>query len=220
MKFLSVKLKLTILITAIMTFLVSLMLIIMLFLSSRVLTQSNYQLLSNTIKQNLSGISKENGKLVFSDSFSFYYNGVYTLIYNADGALLAGQLPLNFPENTKFDNGAIQEINNKDGGYDVIDFWLHFGWNDGVWVRGVIQKPDISDIIDDITIIVLVLFPITILLGAIGAYMLTRATFRPIDKIIKATSQIGEGNDLSIRIGLPKGKDEISKLSQAFDNMF
>ncbi len=220
MNILSVKLKLTLWITTLMLFLVSVILAVMVYITSMVVTENTYNLLSSTTRQNLTGISIENGKLVFSENFNFTYNGVYTLIYSDANALLAGQPPINFPENITFENGVTKEVETTDGGYYILDFWLHFNWEDGVWVRGVVTKPDVADIIDDIKSIALILLPMAILIGGIGAYLLAKSTFKPIDRIISAASAIGEGRDLSLRIGLPKGRDEISRLAQAFDNMF
>lgn len=220
MKFISVKLKLTIWITMLMSLLVSIVLLSMISITSRVVTENTCDLLSNTVRQNLVSISMQNGKLVFDENFNFTYNGVYTLIYSNSNALLAGQPPINFPENIQFENGITKEVESIDGEYYVLDFWLYFSWEDGVWIRGIVPKPDVADIIEDIKGIALVILPLTIIVGALGAYLLARKTFKPIDKIISAASAIGEGRDLSLRIDLPKGRDEISKLATAFDNMF
>lgn len=220
MKFLSVKLKLTLWITSLMFFLVSVVLLSMISITSNVVTENTLDLLSSTIRQNLVSVSMQNGKLIFDENFNFTYNGVYTLIYSDSNALLAGQPHINLPENIEFENGVTKEIESIDGEYYILDFWLHFGWEDGVWVRGIVPKPDVTDIIKDIEGIALTILPLTIIIGGLGAYLLARKTFKPINKIINAASAIGEGRDLSLRIGLPKGKDEITKLASAFDNMF
>ena len=101
-----------------------------------------------------------------------------------------------------------------------MDFWLPFGWEDGVWVRGVTAAPDTADVLDELAVIALLVLPLAAIVGGLGAYLLARSTFRPIDRIIRAAGAISEGRDLSQRIGLPPGRDEISRLGQAFDNMF
>ena len=110
MKFLSVKIKLTLWITALMFFLVSIVLLSMISITSSVVTKNTFDLLSNTIRQNLVSVSMQDGKLVFDENFSFSYNGVYTLIYSETNALLAGQPPINFPENIEFENGVTKEV--------------------------------------------------------------------------------------------------------------
>ena len=82
------------------------------------------------------------------------------------------------------------------------------------------DRPDIADVLDDLVGIALLLLPLMVVVSGLGAYLLARSTFRPIGRIIQAAEAIGEGRDLSRRIGLPPGRDEISRLGQAFDNMF
>ena len=133
MKFLSVKLKLTLWITSLMFFLVSVVLLSMISITSNVVRENTLDLLSSTIRQNLVSVSMQNGKLIFDENFNFTYNGVYTLIYSDSNALLAGQPPINLPENIEFENGITKEVQSIDGEYYILDFWLYFGWEDGVW---------------------------------------------------------------------------------------
>ncbi|MDR3766149.1 MAG: HAMP domain-containing sensor histidine kinase [Butyricicoccus sp.] len=220
MKRLSVKLKLTLWITLLMLLFVTLVLGFLVAISSSVVTENTYDQLNNVLRSNVLYISRDQGKLVFDDGFSFTQNGVYTLVYSESGALLAGQPPLAFPEEVEFESGVIQPVESENGTYYVLDYWLPFGWDDGVWVRGMIQAPDVADVVDDMIGLTILLLPLLVIFGALGAYLLARSTFRPIDRIIRAAGAIEEGSDLSERIGLPPGQDEISRLGQAFDNMF
>lgn len=220
MKRFSVKQKLTLWITLLMLLLTTAVLVFMVVVSSSVVTENAYEQLTSTVRGNLSGISKENDSLTFSEDFSFTHNGVYTVVYSSSGALLAGQLPLSFPDTLPFENGAIRTAEGDNGDYYVLDFWLPFSWEDGAWVRGMIQTPDVADVLDDMTGIALLILPLMVVISGLGAYLLARSTFRPIDSIIRAAENIGEGRDLSRRIGLPPGRDEISRLGQTFDNMF
>ena len=220
MKHLSVKQKLTLWITLLMLLLVSLVLVFMIAVSSSVVTEYTFEQLSTIVRANLTGISQENGALSFSEDFSFTRNGVYTLVYSKSGALQAGQPPLSFPEGTGFENGMIRTVSSGEDDFYVLDYWLHFGWEDGVWVRGVISAPDTADVLDELADLALLLLPVMVFVSGLGAYLLARSTFRPIDRMIRTVSEINEGRDLSRRIGLPPGRDEISRLGQAFDNMF
>ena len=220
MKRLSVKLKLTIWITLLMLLVVALVLGFMMMLSSSVVSGHTYDQLTITVRENLSGISRENGALTFSEDFSFNQGGIYILVYSDAGALLAGQPPLAFAEGETFENGAARAVEGRGSDFYIVDFWLPFGWEDGVWVRGVTAAPDTADVLDELAVIALLVLPLAAIVGGLGAYLLARSTFRPIDRIIRAAGAISEGRDLSQRIGLPPGRDEISRLGQAFDNMF
>ena len=221
MKRLSVKQKLTIWITLLMLLLVTVVLAFLMAVSSSVVTGHSFEVLDSTLRGNLTGVSRgTDGALAFSEDFSFTQNGVYTLIYNADGALLAGQPPLSFPEGEPFENGHTRLAEGAGEGFYVLDFWLPFGREDGVWVRGVTPAPDTADILGDLANVALLLLPLAVIVSGMGAYLLARSTFRPIDRMIRTVGEISEGRDLSRRIGLPPGRDEISRLGQAFDNMF
>ena len=219
-KLLSVKQKLTLLITLLMLLFVTLVFGFLMAVSNSVVTENTYDQLSTVVHNNLTEISQGDTGLTFGDGFSFTQNGVYTLVYSSAGALLAGQPPLAFTEEPEFESGTIRPVDTGDGVYYVLDYWLPFDWETGVWVRGLTQSPDLAEILDDMVGIALLLLPILVLFGGAGAYLLARSTFRPIDQIIRAAGAISEGRDLSRRIGLPPGRDEISRLSQAFDHMF
>lgn len=216
MKRLSMKQKLTIWIALLMLFLVALVLGILMSVSSSVVTEHTNNQLESTLRSKLSGISRENGNLVFEKGFSFVENGVYTIVYRSSGALLAGQMPLSFPDGIPFENGVTHMTED----FHVLDFRLPFGWNDFVWVRGVTPVINTDDIINALLAVALVLLPIMVIISGMGAYLLARSTVRPIEYIISAAEAIGEGRDLSRRIGLTPGQDEISRLGAAFDRMF
>ena len=220
MKRLSVKQKLTLWITLLMLLFVALVFGFLVAVSISVVTENTYDQLNLVLRGNLPEISRDQGKLTFGAGFSFVHNGVYTLVYSPSGALLAGQPPLALSQEPAFESGVARPVETEDGIYYVLDYWLPFGWDDGVWVRGVIQAPDVADVMDDMIGIALLLLPLLVVFGALGAYLLARSTFRPIDDIIRAADAIGEGRDLSRRLGLPPGRDEISRLGQAFDRMF
>ena len=71
---------------------------ILISVSSSVAMQNASSQLESTVRANLAGISRSGGSLSFSEGFSFTRNGVYTLVYSSSGALLAGQPPLDMPQ--------------------------------------------------------------------------------------------------------------------------
>ncbi len=220
MKLLSVKKRLTLWIMFLMLLLVSVVMSIMVGVSSSVVTGNTRERLENAVRANLAGISQENGKLRFGENFMFTRNGVYTVIYSDDGALLAGQLPLNFPEGVAFENGRNHVVGGENADdYYVLDFRLPFNWENGVWVRGIVQVPEVTYVLDDLLGIAVFVLPVVVIVSGLGAYVIACSTFRPIDRIIRTVSAISEGRDLTRRIGLPPGQDEICRLGQAFDNM-
>ena len=61
---------------------------------------------------------------------------------------------------------------------------------------------------------------IFVLFAAVGGYFITRRAFQPVRRIIQTAREIGEGNDLSRRIALGQGRDEVYTLAAEFDSMF
>ena len=222
MKRLSVRKKLTLWITALMMTLVCIVMAFLFGVSSRVAVQSAQEQLERFVRGNLTGITIENGALQFADSVQFTRSGMYLLVYNESGALLAGQTPLSYPATVSFENGLIRPVSDEeaDDVYLTLDFWLPFGWDDGVWARGVVRQPELDDAMHRLLDLSLLLLPLVVLVSGVGAYCIVRRAFRPIDRIVAAAEEISEGCDLSRRIGLPPGKDEISQLAAAFDQMF
>ena len=68
----------------------------------------------------------------------------------------------------------------------------------------------------------LVVLPFFVLLAAVGGYCTgPRRAFRPVRQHhADAPGEISEGNDLSRRIALGEGRDEIYTLAAEFDRMF
>ena len=53
-----------------------------------------------------------------------------------------------------------------------------------------------------------------------GGWLISSRSFKPMEKVIAAAESISGGEDLSRRIGLPRGRSEINRLAGAFDDMF
>ena len=66
----------------------------------------------------------------------------------------------------------------------------------------------------------LVAMPAFIALAAAGGWFITRRAFAPVRRIAQTARDIGESNDLSRRIALEQGRDEIHQLAAEFDRMF
>ena len=80
----SIKLRLTLWFTAFMALIAVLCLGLILVIGSSVAENDARNLLSRIVRQDIEGISYENGRLSFETGFSFYEDGVYTIVYNND----------------------------------------------------------------------------------------------------------------------------------------
>ena len=64
-----------------------------------------------------------------------------------------------------------------------------------------------------------ILLPLLVVLTGIVGYRFTRRTLLPVTKITETVQKIRRDEDLSQRVGLGNGKDEIYRLSRTFDEM-
>ncbi len=221
MRMLSVKLRITLWLTLMMTFLSGLLLIFMLSMNSTVITQTSMTQLSQTLRNNLSLIDISQSRLQVDEEFKYYQNGVFTLIYSQNKTLMAGQLPVSFQTEEPFENGVTRIISSSGGErYFVLDFWIPVGWENGLWIRGLLEAPERLQAADNLLFIALISLPVFLILATLGGYRIIRRSFLPLDKITATADAINQAHDLSGRIGLPPGKDEFSRLAETFDQMF
>ncbi len=223
MKKLSIKMKLTLWFTIFMVIIGIFVLGFMLIISDRIISGEAHSRLYQTVWDNLSEVSLENGALHTSDGFAYYKDGVSTLIYNSQGALLAGQVPLTFtsePAQEPFQNGLTRQIQTEEDAYYILDLRLQSGWEDGIWLRGVLPVSGDTHVVSNVLKLSFATLPLLIFLAALGGYILAKRAFRPVDAIVRTAEEISEASDLSQRIKLPGGKDELTKLAEAFNSMF
>lgn len=220
MKPLSVKSRIAVWLTLLMGLLAVLLLAFLLSISRVVAAQSSMSQLSQTVRSNLSQTGMSNGRLALGDGFSFYQNGVSTLIYSREKALLAGQIPVSFSVEEDFQNGITRVVNAGGGQYLVLDLWLPMGWDNGVWLRGLMEVPENQQLTSPLLRVALIVMPAFMALAALGSYWIAGRAFRPLDSIMSAAASINEAQDLSRRIGLPPGRDEFSQLAATFDQLF
>lgn len=215
MKHMTVKVRLTVCLTLLMGLLAALLLGFMLSISSSVTLQAAMTQLEQAVRSELSYVSVEDGSLVLDDGFTFYSGGVYILVYSQSEALLAGQVPVSFTTSEPFENGEIRVS----GDYLVLDLWVASGWDDGVWLRGLMQVPEQGQTAQNLLRMAALALPAFLLLTILGCYWITRRSFRPLDRIIAAASAINDSRDLAARIELPPGRDEFTRLAGAFNEM-
>ncbi len=220
MKNISIKVKITMWYLLLMTIMVVMVLTFILAVSSSVTTQTAMSRISSTVRSNLTQVSSSNGKISLGEDFHFYQNGVYTLIYSKNEALLAGQVPVNFTQNEPFENGLTRTVSTEDDNYYVFDLWLPFDWENGVWVRGLMEVPEDELIIKNLILVVAVAMPAFILFATIGGYWIAKKAFKPLEDIISTADSINEASDLSARIDVPSGSNEFTRLAKTFDQMF
>lgn len=216
----SVKTKITIWITLLMFILSALLIAFTLAIGNAVILRTSREQLIRTLRSSAAQVRLQDGRVNTDEGFQFYRSGVSTLVYSSKESLLAGQLPVSFAGVEGFEKGVIRTAKGEQAEYLVLDLWVASGWEDGVWLRGLLEVPDSRQIAYSFLQVAAVALPVFLLLAALGGYRIVRRAFRPLDAINATASAISEAKDLSRRIGLPPGRDEFSSLAQVFDQLF
>ena len=216
----SVKFKITLYLTVLTVVLSITMFMFMLAVSRSAAKTTAMEQLVATVRGNIGSVELNDGNLTIGSDFLFSSNGVSTLVYSSSESLLAGQLPVAFTASEPFQNGLIRTVACGDTEFLVLDIWVEDGWENGVWVRGLIEMSTAQQISASLLRVAALTIPVFSLFAAAGGYIIIRRSFRPLDKINSTAAAINEAKDLSLRIGLPEGKDEFSQLAQTFDQLF
>lgn len=220
MKKLSIKSRVTLWYTALMIILVVLALVFMFSVSDAMIETSAKNDLKSQVTKSADEIEYDDGELEIDGDVDYLSHGIYILIYGVDGNLIDGKMPDGFSVDTILEDGNTRTVEIDGKPYYVYDVHLVFDSHDGVWVRGITAVSDTAATMDTMLNIALISLPFFVILAAAGGYWITKRAFRPVERIRAAADRIGEGRDLSQRINLSGGKDEIYALAATFDNMF
>ena len=153
------------------------------------------------------------------DKFTPFEDGVTLSVYDKDGNLVAGAVPRNFKVND-FSLGVISEYkdvtNNKYLYYDLETSSARLG--NGKYVRGVIQ---ITNNINSwiLPLIISIGSPFVIIVIMYGGYLIIRSSLKPVRDMTETADAIAKSNDLSKRITIKDGADEVHKLGKVFNEM-
>ena len=153
------------------------------------------------------------------DSFIPFEDGVSLSVYDKDGNLVVGSVPRNFKVND-FSLGVISEYedvnNNKYLYYDSETSSARLG--NGKYVRGVVQ---ITNNINGwiLPLIISIGSPFVIIVIMYGGYLIIRSSLKPVRDMTETAEAITQSNDLSKRIYIEEGTDEVHKLGKVFNEM-
>ena len=165
-------------------------------------------------------IDFDDGRLDIDDDLEYFRNGVYLSIYDSGGIPLYGAVPREFDNSVAFADGQLRTLPGTQGRWYVYDAQRTVAGYGTVWVRSVAAANQVDSTILTLLRLALVVLPFFALLAAVGGHVLARRAFRPVRRITQTAREISEGNDLSRRIALGEGRDEVYTLAAEFDRMF
>lgn len=194
------------------------------------------------IVEDMTAIEKEPGDryieyndhcLEIDDDFTSYFEGIYVGLFDSENRLLCGLSPAKLPSSLAFtftDVGSTEVDGEK---YYVFEFPVALGEQentersasgesplDGLWIRGEISYKDGINVLYHVVRLSFWLLPVLALLAIFGGYIIAKRSFRPIGKIALAAEEIGSSGDLSKRLDIGEGRDELHDLADAFNGMF
>ena len=156
-----------------------------------------------------------NGK----ENFTAFEDGVTLSLYDKDGNLIAGSIPKNF-DVRDFSLGVVtyytDSNNNKYMYYDIETTSARLA--NGKYVRGIVQISS-GQTSWYLPFAIIAGSPIIILIITYGGYLIIRNSLKPVREMIETAETISNSVDLSKRITIEDGKDEVHKLALVFNEM-
>ena len=217
----SIKLKIGLWYMGIMVLLVFSSLAIVFYISENIIHSSVRTYLKDVVIHRLDYLTIKNGEIIIDSNFDTMIQNVEIAIYDKDFKFLYGNSPNGFEmDNRKSKDDKIMIIRSNNQKWYVYNKIIELGDYGKVWIRGVMPNIGQSSAIETVIQISFVILPFFLILSAIGGYIITKNAFTPIEKIRRIAEKINEGNDLSQRINLGKGDDELHTLANTFDVMF
>ena len=205
----------------IMILLVFSSLAIVFYISENIIHSSVRTYLKDVVIHRLDYLTIKNGEIIIDSNFDTMIQNVEIAIYDKDFKFLYGNSPNGFEmDNRKSKDDKIMIIRSNNQKWYVYNKIIELGNYGKVWIRGVMPNIGQASAIETVIQISFVILPFFLILSAIGGYIITKNAFTPIEKIRRIAEKINEGNDLSQRINLGKGDDELYTLANTFDVMF
>lgn len=218
MRYISIKARVTIYFTLVMILIVALVIVFMLIVAGNEIENTAESTLIDVVTDNIDDV-EYNGVFLDLDELSFYRHNVYVQVYSADEELIGGAGLMHFEGQEEFLNGEVREVQIDGYDYLVYDLYVPNAQGD-VWLRGVTSNENDFSAVRIIVILAVILLPILVIITAVIGYLIARRAFLPVRRITDTVDAISDGDDLTARIGLKRGRDEIHKLSATFDRMF
>ena len=149
---------------------------------------------------------------------NMYGQGVHYAVYDENGELIAGRIPFEF-EDSEFSDGTLRTINSEGETYLVYDKMTTDADGNNIWIKGVSNLSLALNAVDATRTSDFFIIAVIIIFAAAGGYFIVWKALKPVGKMSRTAEEISESNDLSQRIALGKGKDEIYQLANVLDNM-
>lgn len=220
MKRFSVKFRVTLWYASCMIILVLFILGFLFIMGQYVVTTGSKDKLSSIVENSYKEIEFDDGRLEIDDDLNSATNGVYLSVFDEAGTLLYGHIPNDFEMVPTFSAGTMRTLGSEENLWYVYDSMHDISGYGNIWLRGIMSFDKMGSAFDAMIKLSAVAMPFLVLITILMGYLITKRAFRPIEFITASAERIGKEKDLSKRIGLGEGTDEIYTLANTFDRMF
>ena len=218
---LSIKSKITFWYIGLMISLIVIFLITIIYISENLVRADAYKNLKSSVISAFDEIEVYDGELTIDNDFIIFNNNVHLSVYDDETGFIYGDIPLDFEYDETFsDKNDVRIIKHKNKKWYIFDSKKNFSGYGIIHIRGIAPATEVENVIETIVLISLIVLPFFLVFSAISGYFITKKAFKPIEKIREAAEKINEGNDLTQRINIGEGNDEIYTLANTFDTMF
>lgn len=214
----SVKLKITLWYTAVIIILSGIVLTVITSIGEDMLERDISGRITRTVddfSRRISAPPSRGG----APQLNFYEQGVHMALYNSEHELTEGGIPFDLGEVPEFEDGSLRTIEQSGEKYYVYTKALRGRGSDGYWLMGVVSVSDENYALRSAARTNIIFTVIIIIAASAGGYFILRRALSPVKKITAAAREISEGSDLSKRIRIGPGTDEIHELANTFDAM-
>lgn len=219
MKRWSIKLKLTCLYGGFMILLIVAALAILFSLSNQEVLSSVQSDLREQVQGSVEELEAEGGYLEVDSDFYNMENGVYLSVYSEDGTFLYGRIPTGFGGQPDFENDSLRTVREGQETFYVFDMEHRIQGYGSVYIRGITSVTRAENSFTVTLRFALILLPALAVVMILLSYQFVRRTLLPVRRITDIVKEIREEADLSRRVDLPDGRDEIYHLADTFDQL-
>lgn len=215
----SLKLKITLWYSLIMLVVSGIVLTVMTSISKEMLSRDMEGRIVRAVTDLSRKMEGPGGRTDSIPKFGFYEQGVHMAIYDNNYNPVGGQIPFEFADTSGFSNNKLSVITDNGNQYYVYTKVIRRGGSAPFWIKGVMSVSLETMAIQSAAHTNLVLTVILLAIAAAGGYFITKRALAPVNKISRTAKEISESSDLSQRIHIGSGTDEIHCLANTFDEM-
>ena len=163
-RILSLKAKLTLVYTILMTAVVSMALVILFSVSNQEIRTSVQGKLRQRVSEATQEVTYKNEELRFDSDLLELKDNVYLSLYDTGGNLLYGKIPYGFDQTTQFEDGNLREVVSGSVRYDIMDMSYPLDGYGTILIRGIVSISDAEQDFRSILRFAVIIFPLIVIL--------------------------------------------------------